>query len=104
MTTIEDVLDEFPGVVRVKLERMWAVLPDDMRKQLGDVMKELNSSLKVLKGLLPLVLEHYKTALGEKNSIAIVGPANVGKSTLYNQLIERGDDRAEVSAVPGTTR
>jgi len=104
MTMIDEILDEFPGSVREKLERMWAALPDDLRKQLADVMEGLSPSLKVLKGLLPFVLEHYKAALGEKNSIAIVGPANVGKSTLYNQLIDRDQDRAEVSSIPGTTR
>src|SRR6185295_18618518 len=41
---------------------------------------------------------------GDKRRVAIVGPANVGKSTLYNQLLRNAADRAEVSAVPGTTR
>jgi small GTP-binding protein len=104
MTTVDEILDEFPGSVREKLERMWAALPEDMRAQLADVMADLSPSLKVLKVLLPLVLEHYVVPFGEKNSIAIVGPANVGKSTLYNQLITRQQDRAEVSPVPGTTR
>ena len=36
--------------------------------------------------------------------MAIVGPANVGKSTLYNQLVRAKADRGEVSPVPGTTR
>ncbi len=35
-------------------------------------------------------------------SVAIVGPPNAGKSTLLNALLE--DDRAIVSAQPGTTR
>lgn len=34
-------------------------------------------------------------------SIAIMGPPNAGKSTLFNQLL--GEDRAIVTAVPGTT-
>ncbi|MBI3362377.1 MAG: 50S ribosome-binding GTPase [Chloroflexi bacterium] len=54
--------------------------------------------------LLGLGLTQYKIAFGEKNKVAIVGPANVGKSTLYNQLIRSKDDRAEVSPIPGTTR
>ena len=104
MKTIDEILDEFPGPVREKLRRIWAALPEDLRQQLADVVEELSPSLKVLKGLLPFVLEHYKAALGEKNSIAIVGPANVGKSTLYNQLVAHDQDRAEVSSIPGTTR
>src|SRR5258706_8748338 len=49
-------------------------------------------------------LRRVKLAFGEKHTIAIVGPANVGKSTLYNQLIRSKTDQAEVSALPGTTR
>ena len=36
--------------------------------------------------------------------MAIVGPANVGKSTLYNLLVRDAADLNEVSPVPGTTR
>jgi small GTP-binding protein len=43
-------------------------------------------------------------ALGRKHRVAIVGPANVGKSTLYNHFIRQKSDQAEVSPVPGTTR
>ena len=48
--------------------------------------------------------DQYKPIVAPKQRIAVVGPANVGKSTLYNQLITRKEDRAEVSPVPGTTR
>jgi small GTP-binding protein len=104
MTTIDEILDEFPGPVREKLTRIWAALPEDLRAQLADVMEGISPSLKVLKTLLPLVVEHYDPVLGNKRKIAIVGPANVGKSTLYNRLIAHDQDRAEVSSIPGTTR
>jgi GTP-binding protein Era len=45
-----------------------------------------------------------KMAFGNKHKIAIVGPANVGKSTLYNQLIYQKQDKAMVGPLPGTTR
>ena len=41
-------------------------------------------------------------AIRQGVSVAIVGPPNVGKSTLLNRLLN--DDRAIVSDIPGTTR
>lgn len=41
-------------------------------------------------------------AIKEGLSVAIVGPANAGKSSLLNRLVD--DDRAIVSDIPGTTR
>ena len=43
-------------------------------------------------------------AFGKQRNVAIVGPANVGKSTLYNQFVRSKADQAVVSALPGTTR
>jgi small GTP-binding protein len=104
MAMMDDILDEFPAPVRGSISSIWAALPAEMRKQLAEVMNNLSPSFKALKGLLPVVLEHYKPAFGQKNRVAIVGPANVGKSTLYNHLISHDQDRADVSAIPGTTR
>jgi len=104
MTNMDEILDEFPEPVQDRLTRMWDQLPDEMRRQLADVVQGVSPTLKVVRALLPLVLGHYEPVLGNERRIAIVGPANVGKSTLYNQLIASEDDRAEVSSVPGTTR
>jgi GTP-binding protein Era len=60
--------------------------------------------LRQWRGLIDRAMEHLRQAAGAKHQVAIVGPANVGKSTLYNQLIRSRADRAAVSAVPGTTR
>jgi tRNA modification GTPase len=44
----------------------------------------------------------WARALREGVQVAIVGPPNAGKSSLFNRLV--GEDRAIVTAVPGTTR
>jgi GTPase len=56
------------------------------------------------RGLLAEASRHMQAALGDKRQIVIVGPANTGKSTLYNRLIQSRAERQDVSPLPGTTR
>ena len=103
-TTTDGILGEFPAPVQDSLVQIWEAVPPARRSELQPVLNQLPGSLDPLKRILDFVLEQYKPVFGSKQRIAIVGPANVGKSTLYNQLITRKDDRAEVGPVPGTTR
>ena len=57
-----------------------------------------------LNSLIDLALMHSKAVLGAHKKVAILGPANVGKSTLFNQFVRAKLDQAEVSPIPGTTR
>lgn len=104
MPAIDDLLKEFPEDSRRTLKKAWGALPESMQKELEGSLKYLPGDLTRWKLLLDLALPNFKIAFAEKHFIAIVGPANVGKSTLYNQLIRRKEDRAAVSPVPGTTR
>lgn len=104
MAAFDEILKEFPEPVRETIKHIWQALSEEQRKEFEEVVGQLPTSLKPLKDILFSVLNQYKPVFGNKRSIAILGPANVGKSTLYNQLISREEDEAEVSPVPGTTR
>jgi GTP-binding protein Era len=101
---LDEVLEGLPEPVQRQAAERWAALPPTVQDDLGVALDGLPSSLKPLKEVLSLVADQYKPVYGNKRRIAVVGPANVGKSTLYNRLITRREDEAEVSPVPGTTR
>ncbi|MGA9533580.1 MAG: GTPase [Anaerolineales bacterium] len=93
-------LDQISDQVRLA----WDELPPETRRTLSGTLESLPDSLKGWRGLIDRAVQHVQNVVGDRSSVAIVGPANAGKSTLYNQLIRRGQPQAEVSAVPGTTR
>jgi len=64
-----------------------------------EVAERLHHTLARVEGLIDAYEEGEMYRDGVK--VAIAGKANVGKSSLLNQLLERG--RAIVTAVPGTT-
>jgi len=104
MPKAEELLDEFPEKSRRQLQAMWHSLPAPMQAELSSALPLLPGDVKLWRMLLSMALEQFKIVLGDKHTVAIVGPANAGKSTLYNQLVRAPADRAIVSPVPGTTR
>jgi small GTP-binding protein len=104
MSQIENLLREFPPGVRERLLRAWDRMPEASRAPLTKVLEELPQELRPWQELINLALSHVRVVTGDLRRVAIVGPANVGKSTLYNQLARSPRDIAQVSAVPGTTR
>lgn len=87
-----------------ELQRAWGNLPKGARSEIERGLQRVPGGLKGWRQLLDQAAEHLRLAAGTKRKVAIVGPANVGKSTLYNALIRPEEQPAEVSAVPGTTR
>jgi GTPase len=104
MTQVDELLEEFPPAVRERLRSAWDKMPGAAREPLLRAIRELPGDLGRWRELIRLSLSHVRVVTGDKRRVAIVGPANVGKSTLYNQLVRNASERAEVSAVPGTTR
>jgi small GTP-binding protein len=87
-----------------EIQTLWDALPGDLRKDLQETLKQLPGDPRGWRSLLEQAASQVRFAAGDKKSVAIIGPANVGKSTFYNQMVLEKGDRATVSAVPGTTR
>ena len=104
MTTFDEFLKEFPPGSREKVKQAWNALPEVMRLELEALILSVPIQPQLLRRLIDISLRQFKTVAGKKRKIVIIGPANVGKSTLYNQLIRSKADRAEVGPLPGTTR
>jgi GTPase len=101
---IEPILADFPAPVQPLLRSAWQGLPAMTQQDILSLLPVLPHTPDKLRRLIELAHIQMQMAVGNKQHVAIVGPANVGKSTLYNKLIRSKRDLAEVSAVPGTTR
>lgn len=100
----EELFKEFPAEARQALRIVWDSLPATTRKDMVALSPTLSGDIAKLRKVMQLARTQLEMAFGYKHNVAIVGPANVGKSTLYNQFIQSKGDKAAVSPVPGTTR
>ena len=104
MATLDDVIKKLPPETREIFQMVWETLSPDDRTVLQTLLGGLPPNAVLSRLLLRLSTQQLRMAFGQKQSIAILGPTNVGKSTLYNQFAQNKTDRAEVSPLPGTTR
>jgi GTP-binding protein Era len=104
LPTIDDIKRQLPPETRIIFDSLWEKLPSAEKKTFIDLLQAFPSKANMLQLLFKLGSDHMRMAFGNKHRIAIVGPANVGKSTLYNQLIHQKEDKAVVGPLPGTTR
>jgi GTP-binding protein Era len=104
MNTERKPFAAFLGQWREELGKTWQSLPKRSREELERVLNQLPGGLKGWRELTDHAVRQLRLVSGSKSKVAIVGPANAGKSTLYNLLLRPGEARAAVSAVPGTTR
>lgn len=96
------------GRLRAKLLKMTSLLELELDFSEEDVefasRDELAMLVKDALGQICTLASSFKRGNAVKNGlpVAIIGPANSGKSTLLNAII--GEDRAIVSDIAGTTR
>lgn len=83
---------------------LWNHLSPADRSAIEEIVEAFPSQTNLMQLLLRQASGQIKMAFGKKERVVIVGPTNVGKSTLYNQLVQRKEDKAAVSPLPGTTR
>lgn len=102
--SVSEILKSLPQDTQRQLRSVWAALTPEEREALQAIVRGIPSERQLLRLLVGMASAHVKTAFGRKHKVAIVGPANVGKSTLYNQFIQEKESAAAVSPVPGTTR
>ncbi len=100
----EGLFREFSDAWRSELRNIWEQLPEEQRRDLERTLGRLPGNYKGWLILINEAMAQFRVAAGDKRAVAIVGPVNSGKSTLYNRLVQSKAEKTIVSAVPGTTR
>jgi small GTP-binding protein len=104
----ETFLETFPPESRETIRDVWNSLPRDLQKELELTLSAFAGLIRrnpaSVADLLKLIARTAAPAVAPLHRLAIVGPVNVGKSTLFNALTPGSGNPAEVSSVPGTTR
>src|SRR5512147_1645471 len=103
MTLFDDILTQFPPDVQATVRKIWEALGPNEQASFLSLLVGFPADTKLLKLLVKLSTAQIRQAFGSKHRVVIVGPTNVGKSTLYNQLVQDKSDQAVVSPLPGTT-
>jgi len=107
MTLFDDILTQFPPDVQEMVRKIWEALGPNEKASFLSLVVGFPADSNLVKILVKLSTTQIRQAFGSKHRVAIVGPANVGKSTLYNQLAgfaQNKSDLAVVSLLPGTTK
>jgi small GTP-binding protein len=103
LTLFDDILTQFPPEVQVTVRKIWDVLEPTEKASFLSILTGFPADTNLMRRLVKLSTTQIRQAFGHKHRVAIVGPTNVGKSTLYNQLVQNKNDLAKVGPLPGTT-
>lgn len=105
---LDALLKGFSPETRQIVSALWDAMPPDLRRTtaetLGTVSKMLESKPQAAVDVIRSVKRSLGPAFTPGTRVAVVGPVNVGKSSLYNALVPEAVQRAAVSPLPGTTR
>ena len=104
MTLFDDILAQFPPDVQAPVRKVWDALGPDEQASFLSLLVGFPADVNLVKILVKLSTAQIRQAFGTKHRVVIVGPTNVGKSTLYNQFTQNKSDQATVSPLPGTTK
>ncbi len=104
VTQFDDFIKRFPPDVQETIRIVWNSLGANEQTSFLSLISTFPNNPKLIKTLIKLSTVQFRQAFGSKHSVAIIGPANVGKSTLYNQMVHNKNDLAAVGPLPGTTR
>ena len=107
MDDFNKYLAKLPPGSRTVSQQAWNLVPADLRKELDVTLKLFGNIAQANPAALGDLFELLKRQAGPTftpfSKIAVLGPVNVGKSTLFNSLINGADENADVSPIPGTT-
>src|SRR5512133_1093369 len=104
MTLFEDILSQFPPDVQATVREIWEALGPNEQAGFLSLLVGFPADTNLVKLLVKLSTAQVRQAIGQKHKVAIIGPTNVGKSTLYNQFVQNKSELAAVSPIPGTTK
>lgn len=104
----ETFLETFPPSQRDTVRDVWSALPSDLRREFELTISAFAGIIRKnpasVSDLLKMISRTAGPAVAPLHKLAIVGPVNAGKSTLFNALTPESECPAAVSAVPGTTK
>jgi small GTP-binding protein len=103
MTLFDDILTQFPSDVQVTVRKVWEALGPNEKASFLSLLSGFPSDANLVRLLVKSSTAQIRQAFGHKHRVVIVGPTNVGKSTLYNLLVQNKRDLARVGPLPGTT-
>ena len=104
MSAFDEFLSHFPPDVQDTIHGIWDALDPEEQAGFLSLIAAFPTETGLVRGLIKLSSAQVRQAFGNKHNVVILGPANVGKSTLYNQMVRSNQDKAAVGPLPGTTR